>query len=52
MDSTFVGLLLISTAPLASGKIAAGACPPSCANNELLELLDVYCSDKARSLAT
>jgi hypothetical protein len=28
------------------GRPSAGACPPSCANNELLGLLDQFCSDK------
>ena len=41
-------LLLLAGANFADGKIAASACPPSCATNELLELLDNYCSDKAR----
>jgi len=38
--------LLLAGANFADGKIAASACPPSCATNELLELLDNYCSDK------
>lgn len=43
--------LLLAGANFADGKIAASACPPSCATNELLELLDNYCSDKARERA-
>lgn len=29
-----------------NARPAAAACPPSCANNDLLQLLDQYCSDK------
>ena len=41
-------VVLLAGVPSADGKIAASACPPSCATNELLELLDNYCSDKVR----
>jgi len=34
----------VTAAPLT--KIGQAACPPSCATNELLGLLDTYCSDK------
>lgn len=38
--------LLLLLLPDVSARPAATACPPSCANNPLLELLDQYCSDK------
>lgn len=40
---------LVAVAALAKPKTspdAGAACPPSCATNELLDLLDQYCSDK------
>lgn len=40
-------MLTLGTACLAAP--AASACPPSCPNNELIKLLDTYCSDKARA---
>ena len=39
-------VLLSAAAAPTLGRPAATACPPSCANNELTELLDQYCSDK------
>jgi SAM-dependent methyltransferase len=41
-----LALLLFARAGVIFGRPAASACPPSCANNELLALLDQYCSDK------
>ena len=38
--------LLAVHAGLSLARPAATACPPSCANNELLQLLDQFCSDK------
>ena len=43
-------LLLLPLGVVAKPKTSAeppgAACPPSCATNELLDLLDQYCSDK------
>lgn len=43
-------LLLLPLGVLAKPKTSpeppGAACPPSCATNELLDLLDQYCSDK------
>ena len=37
--------LILLALPVAA-RPSADACPPSCANNELLQLLDQFCSDK------
>ena len=39
-------LLLLQLICEIHGRPSATACPPSCATNELLGLLDQYCSDK------
>ena len=41
-------ILLAALAGSVVSRPSAAACPPSCPNNELLQLLDQFCSDKVR----
>ena len=45
-SSRALWLVLACSLENTRARPAATACPPSCANNELLQLLDQFCSDK------